>query len=88
MTPRGQRGIGRDYYRVYCVAKVNRWTYPYSFDTVSDPAFWAEYRSGSIPDPDEIQGFDVANWKKFTAGKKIKFLFLNKNYNIPIPRPP
>ncbi len=36
-------------------------TDPYSFDTDPDPAFQAEYRSRSIPDPDQdpirIKGF-------------------------------
>jgi hypothetical protein len=67
--------IGSDYYCVYRAARVNRCTDSYSFDTDPDLAFWAEYRSGSIPDPDSIQGFDVANWKKFTAGKKLNFCF-------------
>jgi hypothetical protein len=47
---------------------------PYSFDTDPDPAFWAEYRSGS-------SGFDDQKLiKKFTAEKND--IFLDKKLQI------
>jgi hypothetical protein len=57
---------------------------PYSFDTDPDPAFKAEYRSGSNPESGVLM---TKNCKKFAAEKKFN-LFLIKNYSLPIPRPP
>jgi len=54
---------------------------PYSFDTDPDPAFKAEYRSGS-----GSRGFDEQKTKKNYSWKKILIFFIN--YNLPIPRPP
>jgi hypothetical protein len=44
----------------------------HSFDTAPDPAFLAEYRSGSRVSM-------TKNWKKITG---------EENYNLPIPGPP
>ncbi len=51
---------------------------PYSFDP--DPAFQAEYQSGSNPD----QGF----WWPKIEKRSQKKIVLIKNCNLPIPRPP
>ncbi len=53
---------------------------PYSFDTDPDPVFYAEYRSGS-------RVLMTKNWKKFTAEKKIYFLFY-QTLQLTIHRPP
>ncbi len=51
---------------------------PYSYDTDLDPAFKAEYQAGS-------RCFNDQKLKKFTAEKKIIFLWIKK-HNLPIPR--
>jgi hypothetical protein len=68
----------------------NRVADPHSFHPDPDPAFQAEYRSGSNtnPDPIRIQGFnDQKLKKKITAEKNLNFFGI-KTYNLPIPRPP
>ncbi len=50
---------------------------PHSFHPDPDPAFYAEYRSGSgfnsDPDPIQVQGFNDQKWGKMTAEKKKNF---------------
>jgi hypothetical protein len=46
-----------------------------------------QIRIGFIADPDLDPAFDDQNWKNFTAERKI-CIFLMKNCNLLIPRPP
>jgi hypothetical protein len=59
--------------------KIDSVSNPYSFYTDPDPAFQAEYRSGS-------RVLMTKNLKKFTA-EKIIFFYI-KSFNLPIQRPP